>query len=55
MPADVEHLKARARDCRVLSKDARDARNRSLLAELAEELDAEATRMETEEVAEPKL
>ena len=41
-------LRRRAADCRALAKNARDGRDRDLLTDIADDLDAEADRIEGE-------
>jgi hypothetical protein len=57
MSEDVERFRRRAAECRELGRKARDQRDRELLDDIAEELDEEARKMETEsepsEVAKP--
>ena len=48
MPEDVLRFRRQAADCRQLAKNARDARDRDLLNDIAEELDAEADRIEAD-------
>ena len=50
MPAvDAAHFRSRARQCRELARTARDAVSRRELNQIADELDAEAERIEAEE------
>jgi hypothetical protein len=49
MIADAAHFRSRARHCRELARSARDEVSRRELNHIADELDAEAVRMEAEE------
>ena len=49
MSNDADRFRRRAADCRDLSQSARDVRDRSLLKDMAEELDAEADKIDAEE------
>jgi hypothetical protein len=49
MSDDAKRFRDRAKDCRALSKNARNAEDRQMLEEIADELDAEARRIEAEE------
>ena len=44
--SDAQKFRDRARDCRALAKGARNAADAALLEELAEELDAEADKID---------
>jgi len=46
---DAAHFRSRARHCRELARTARDEVARRQLNDIADELDAEAKRMEVEE------
>ena len=49
MSVDAQKFRDRARDCRTLSKTARNPADAALLAEIADELDAEAEKIELRE------
>ena len=51
MSDDAKRFRNRARDCRALSENARNEADRQMLAEIADELDAEAARIEAEEAS----
>ena len=53
MADDAASFRARARDCRDLAAKARDQASRRELAELAEQLDAEADKIDAEQVQQP--
>ena len=44
--SDAQKFRDRARDCRALAKGARNPADAALLEEIADELDAEADKME---------
>lgn len=46
MPNDAEHFRTRAIDCRALAKSARNQIDAAMLEEIAEELDAEARKID---------
>jgi hypothetical protein len=48
MPQDAMRFRMRAADCRQLATKVAEARDRDLLNDIAEELDAEADRIEAE-------
>ena len=48
MSEDAQRFRDRALDCRVLAKGARNQEDRASLEELADELDAEADKIEAE-------
>ena len=48
------NFRARAKQCRSLARDARDGESRRTLDRMAEELDAEAEVIESEEIREEK-
>jgi hypothetical protein len=47
--SDAQRLRDRARDCRTLAKSARNQADAALLEEIADELDAEAAKVERTE------
>jgi hypothetical protein len=49
MSADAQKFRERARDCRTLARTARNSADAALLAEIADELDAEADKIELRE------
>jgi hypothetical protein len=51
---EADQFRARAKQCRSLARDARDGESRRTLDRMAEELDAEAEVIESEEDREPK-
>ena len=50
MKTTAQGFRARAKDCRNLAKGARHIADRVMLEEIAEDLDAEADRMDAEEL-----
>lgn len=54
MGEDSSRFRNRARQCRTLAADARTNEDRQTLAGMAEELEAEANLIDTEEAAEAK-
>lgn len=50
MGEDSQRFRQRAKQCRTLAKDARDAESRRTLNQMGEELDEEADRLDAEEV-----
>lgn len=44
--SDAQRFRDRARDCRTLAKSARDPADAALLGEIADELDAEADKID---------
>ena len=48
MSDDADHFRERARECRDLSQTELDSAHRAHLAEVADDLDAEADKMEAE-------
>ena len=46
---DAERFRGRAKDCRRLAADASNVEDRRILSEMADELDAEADRIEAED------
>jgi len=46
MSEEALRFRKRAADCRALAKNARDARDRDLLNDIADDLDAEADKIE---------
>lgn len=46
--SDAQRFRDRARDCRTLAKSARDKADAALLQEIADELEAEADKMDRE-------
>jgi|1185.fasta_scaffold1921470_1 hypothetical protein len=55
MDTEAQRLRRRASQCRELAKIARDGHSRKTLAQLAEELDEEADKIDAEEAARPKM
>lgn len=53
MADDAAHFRARAQQCRTLAKNARDEVSHRELTRLADELDAEAERIEAEQARPP--
>jgi len=51
---EADQFRARAKQCRSLARDARDRESRRTLDRMAEELDAEAEAIESEEIREEK-
>ena len=51
MGDESKRFRARAVQCRVLAKDARDFESRQTLDDMAEDLDAEAAKIDEEEEA----
>ena len=51
---DANRFRDRAIDCRNLAKSARDKMDAAMLEEIADELDAEARKIDAEEAATPK-
>ena len=51
--SDAQHFRERASDCRALAKSARNEDDAALLEEIADEMDAEAERVEAEDVQRP--
>ena len=49
MSEEALRFRKRAADCRALAKSARDARDRDLLNDIADDLDAEADKIEAAE------
>ena len=49
MPDQAQRFRERAADCRALSKCADNEAHAAILEEMAEELDAEATKLDAEE------
>ena len=49
MSEEALRFRRRAADCRALAKTARDARDRDLLNDIADELDAEADKIEADD------
>ena len=47
--SDAQKFRERARDCRTLAKSARNPQDAALLAEIADELDSEADKIEARE------
>ena len=54
MPDDAKRFRDRAVECRNLAKAARDQHDREMLEEIAEELAAEARKIEAERVEAPR-
>ncbi len=49
MAEESDRFRSRAKQCRVLAKDARDNQSRQTLSDMAEELEAEAREIDEEE------
>ena len=50
---DAEHFRSRAKQCRALAKDARNADDRETLGRMADNLEAEARLVDAEEATKP--
>lgn len=48
MGEEADHFRSRAEQCRELAKTARDIKDRETLSQMAEDLDAEAARIDAE-------